>query len=152
MTETDRIKKRRDVRIVGYEKRLLVAQMQILAAVLLLPAMAISHGWGAGLLCVLFFGLILAVFVQVWKLRATGLLVTIEEVESDEATEEPAAEVPAVEEKAEELPPPTEPAKDHPHWSDQAYPDPDVELGLIEESIVQANSQKPKNSHSDSDE
>ena len=152
MTETDRINKRRDVRIVGYDRRLLVAQMQILAAVLLLPAMAMSHGWGAGLLCVLFFGLILAIFVQVWKLRTTGLRVTIEEVESDEAAEARPAELPAVEEKAEELPPPAEPVPAQPHWSDQAYPDPDVELGLIEESVIQANSPKPKNSYSDSDE
>ncbi len=131
MTETN---KRREIRVVGYEKRLVVAQLQLLAAVLLLPAMAVSDGWAAGFLCVAFFLLILSVFAQIWKLRTTGVIVTIEELDSEivEAAAELSAEE-APEELPEQAPPtPEEPAKPLLHWSDVSYPDPDVELGLKE--------------------
>jgi hypothetical protein len=155
MAETDPVNKRRDIRIVGYDKRLLIAQMLLLAAVLCLPAMALSHGWAAALLCVMFFGLILAVFVQVWKLRATGLCVTVEDAESEavETGEEASAEERSAEPQVEEIPQPSaEPAGAEPHWSDLAYPDPDVELGLIEESSAQADVHWSQTSYPDPDE
>jgi hypothetical protein len=104
--------------------------------VLCLPAMAVAPGWAAGLLCLLFFGLILAVFAQLWKLRATGLCVTVEDVvsETDTAEEFPEEETPAEPEVQETPEAPQEPAPPEMHWSDMAYPDPDVELGLREES------------------
>jgi hypothetical protein len=153
MAESDLIKKRREIRIVGYEKRLLIVQMLLLAAVLLLPALAVSDGWAAGLLCVVFFGLILAVFVQVWKLRATGLCVIIEEVESqpDETEEEIQTEETTPEPEMEESPP-TEPEEEKPHWSDLAYPDPDEELGLAEESTTPSPTRWSQTPHPDLDE
>lgn len=135
MTETNHLKKRREVRIVGYDRRLLIAQIQLVAAVLILPAMALAPGWGAGLLCVVFFGLLLSVFAQLWKLRGTGLCVTVEDVESDTVAEDSSAEeTPAEKESVEEPAPRAEPAAPEMHWSDMAYPDPDVELGLAEKS------------------
>ncbi|MBN1555864.1 MAG: hypothetical protein JXA11_14065 [Phycisphaerae bacterium] len=134
MTHTNH---RRDVRIVGYDKRLLFAQMQMLAAVLVLPAVALSHGWIAAVLGVLFFLLTLSVFVQLWRLRTTGLVVTLEEIPSEESAEEVQADdetpdIPLVEETPEPIPA-SEPAEPEPHWADVAYPDPDVELGLTDD-------------------
>ncbi|MBN1943521.1 MAG: hypothetical protein JW849_09545 [Phycisphaerae bacterium] len=140
MTETN---KRREMRIVGYDRRLLIAQMQLLAAVLLLPAMALSAGWAAALLGVLFFALILAVFLQAWNLRKTGVCVIVEDVPGDAESGpavEPAEEISAApEEESPEPPADAEPAEPQPHWTDTAYPDPDVELGLIESPAAQTD-------------
>lgn len=124
----------REVRIVGYDRRLLTIQMQLLASVLLLPAMALSSGWGAAVLGVGFFLLIFIVFVQAMRLRKTGVRVRVEDVEIETEETNEAKTVPEDAEEtgpeAEPAEPQTSPTESELHWSDTPFPDPDVELGL----------------------
>lgn len=123
---------RRNLRIVGYDGRLLIVQMQLLAAVLLLPALTLSRGWTAAVLGLLYFALLLAVFLQAWRMRTTGLKVTVEEEQTESPSSTPTvfAAAPSAPEQPAEMS--VEPSPPQPHWTDMAYPDPDVELGLKE--------------------
>ncbi len=131
----DENKKIREVRVVGYSRELLFLQLTMLIAIFSLLGVATFVGaWGV-LFVVCFLGLFGFSLFQALRLHRKGVTISIcdldvsedSNIEDDENPDTISEEIDTDEDdKSNE----NEDPLDKPHWADNSYPDPDVELGL----------------------
>ncbi|MCK5114149.1 MAG: hypothetical protein KAR11_05230 [Phycisphaerae bacterium] len=128
-------KKIREVKVVGYSRELLFFQLTILVTIFSLLGVAFSDGWWQTPFVICFLGLFGFSLFQASRLHRRGVTISIcdldepDEDSTDESDEpEDTEDVPAPDDEPDE----EEDADplDQPHWSNEMFPDPDVELGL----------------------
>ncbi len=131
----DENKKIREVKVVGYSRELLLLQLTMLITVFSLLGVAVSDGWWSTLFIACFLCLFGFSLLQALRLHRKGVTISIYDLDdSGDAgidDEQPQDiiddEINTDEEiQSDENGDPL----DKPHWTDDSYPDPDVELGL----------------------
>ena len=132
MDQMDQIKSPRKVCIVRYGNKLLSLQLHALAAALIVLAVAMSTGWVTLILALAFLMLVASGIFQVVRIRKAGLTVWVRDLDDEEAADK-TAESPIEEPLDEQIDHPAPPAEpggeqEEPHWTEVAYPDPDIEL------------------------
>ena len=124
------INRPRKVCIIRYGNKLLSLQLHALAAGLMILAIALSTGWTTLILALAFLVLVASAILQIVRIRKTGLTVWVRDLdeEADETEESPIEE--PLDEQIDLPEPPAEPdgKQEEPHWTEVAYPDPDIEL------------------------
>ena len=127
-------KKIREVRVVGYSRELLFLQLMILVSMFSLLGVAMSEGWWRTPFVVCFLCLLGFSLFQASRLHRKGVIISVCDLDApedapvyDEYLDTTDDEIDTDEDiDADE----GEDTLDKPHWADNSYPDPDVELGL----------------------